>query len=131
MTTEPDDGGDDDDALLARFARLRERDAGTAPNFNAVLARTRSSSRQRRALPVPVLAAIGAGAVALLVASAWQWATPPPATPDAVSLALPGWRTPTDTLLANGDDPLQPLPWAALPTAVLGHSTPHRSQETP
>jgi hypothetical protein len=126
MTAEPDD-----DALRARFALLRERDMNTAPHFGALLAHSPSPKRSPRAKAFPALAGIVACAVALLVASAWRSAPSPPSTTDGVSLAWPDWRTPTDTLLTGGDDPLQPLTWAALPTAVLGHPSPHRSQETP
>ena len=122
-TTEPSD-----DALRALFAGLRERDLATVPAFDALLARPKSPERRQRSVPVAALAGVGACAVALLAASLWLWPASQRAMPDEVSPALPGWNTPTDSLLADGA--LQP-PWAALPTAALGQPSPHRSLETP
>lgn len=126
MTTDPVDPNDPD--LHARFRALREGDLAAAPEFNVLLARAaaRAKLAHRHAVPTPAWAAgLGVAAVAVAI---WLIPGPRPATADLDALALPGWRTPTDSLLAAAD-PMQRPSWTALPTAALGQPSFNRSPE--
>jgi len=121
-----------DPDLRAQFAALRERELAAAPEFEVMLAGTmvRATPSRRRAIPRPGwAAALGVAALAMAV---WLVPAPRPTTSAPDSLALPGWRTPTDSLLADAADPLQRQSWSwtTLPTAALGPSFLPASPET-
>ncbi len=127
MTMAPADSTDPD--LRAQFAAMRERDLAAAPEFEAVLARAavRRTPAHRRFAPRPAwVAGFGVAAVAIAV---WLIAGPSPSAPEPGALALPGWRTPTDSLLADAGDSLGRPSWAALPTAALGQPLFHPTPE--
>ncbi len=115
--------------LHAQFGALRERDLTAAPEFEVVLARAAVRARPppARRLSRPTWAA--GLAVAVVAVAIWVVPRQRPASPDDGALALPGWRTPTDSLLADAGDPLQRSSWAALPTAGLGQPSFNRSEE--
>lgn len=124
MTTDPID-----DDLQARFRVLREHDLGTAPDLERLLARVASPAVRTRSSmrPMPAWAA-GLG-VAAIACGLWLMPGPHRATPNAVALAMPGWRMPTDTLLADAGNPLNPAGWTSLPTAALGRPSFNRLPE--
>ena len=124
------DRGEPTDAeLRAQFAVLRERELAVVPEFDAVLAgataRATRSSCHAMARPAWA-AAIG---VAALTIAVWLVPGPRPTTVPPDALTLPGWRTPTDSLLVDTADPLQRTSWTALPTAVLGQPFLHPAPE--
>lgn len=127
MSTDSGDSTDPD--LRAQFGRLRERDLAATPEFDAVLARAavRRTPAHRRSLPRPAWVA-GSGVAAVAIA-AWLIAGPSPSTSEPDALALPGWRTPTDSLLADAGDPMGRPSWATLPTAALGQPLLHPAPE--
>lgn len=106
--------------LLARFRALRDHDFEAAPEFDVLLAPAAAHPRpaRRRAVPMPAWAA-GLGVLAVPIA-VWLIPSPRPTASDLDALALPGWRTPTDSLLADAAIPLQRASWTTLPTAALG-----------
>ena len=119
MTPDPEDRD-----LVERFAALRAHDLAEAPAFDVVWARAaaRAARRPRATLPVRAwMAVCGAAAVVLGV---WLVAGGPIGSRDADPAALPGWQTPTDSLLAGVGDALHGPSWASLPTTGLGPSLP-------
>jgi len=123
-----DRGEPTDPELRAQFAVLRERELAVAPEFDAVLAgvTARATPSRRRAMPRPAWAA--ALGVAALVIAVRLVPGPRPTSSSPDALTLPGWRTPTDSLLVDVADPLR-ASWTALPTAVLGQPFLHPAPE--
>lgn len=114
MTIEPTDPD-----LHARFRALREHDLASLPGFDAVWARAAARARPTRPFVVPMRAVAAFAGIAAVTLTLWLIVSLP-APPNLDALALPGWRTPTDTLLAGAGDPFHSASWAALPTAGLG-----------
>lgn len=120
MTIDPIDSD-----LQARFRALREQDLAAPPDMESLLAR--AAPARPPVVPMPAWAAgLGVAVVALVL---WLMPGPRPATPGAVALASPGWRMPTDSLLADAGDPLHLAAWTSLPTAALGRLSFNRSPE--
>jgi RNA polymerase sigma factor (sigma-70 family) len=115
MTPDPEDRD-----LAERFAALRAHDLAEAPGFDVVWAKAaaRVASTPRATLPMRALTAAGAAAVVLI--GVWLVASGPDGSRDAEPNGLPGWRMPTDTLMAGTGDALHGPSWASLPTAGLG-----------
>ena len=124
MTIEPTDTD-----LHARFRALREHDLAFVPGFDVVWARTAARARPARPFAVPTRAVAAAASIAAVALTLWLVVSPRPAPPNLDAVALPDWRTPTDTLLAGAGDPLQSPSWATLPTAALGPTSFNRSRE--
>jgi hypothetical protein len=116
------DGEDRD--LAERFAALRAHDRAEAPGFDVVWARAtaRSASKTRAALPMR--AWVAAGAAAVVSIGVWLFASGPNDPHGALPTGFPGWRMPTDALIAGAGDALRGPSWASLPTAGLGPSLP-------
>ena len=119
-----------DQVLQRQFAALREHELAIAPEFEAIWARALERARRPKPMSVPAPAWVAAAVVAALAVPAWLVLRTPPAPATVASFALPAWQTPTDSLLANAEDPLQPPSWATLPTAALGQPSFNRSLET-
>lgn len=124
MTIDPIDSD-----LQARFRALREQDLAAPPDMESLLARTVARAAPARAPVVPMPAGAAGLGVAVVALVLWLMPGPRPATPDAVALASPGWRMPTDSLLADAGDPLHLTAWTSLPTAALGRPSFNRSPE--
>ena len=124
MTTGPTDPD-----LHARFRALREHDLASVPGFDAVWARAAARAQRTRRFAVPMRAVAAATGIAVVTLTLWLTVSPRPAPPNLDAVALPDWRTPTDTLLAGAGDPLQSPSWATLPTATLGPPSFNRSRE--
>jgi hypothetical protein len=119
-----------DDDLQRQFAALREHELAAAPEFEAMWARAAVRARHAKPTSVPAPAWVAAAVVAALAISGWLVVRTPPVPTTLASIALPGWQTPTDSLLANADDPLPQPSWSTLPTASLGPSSFNRPLET-
>lgn len=85
-------GPDDDRNLQGRFAELRRQDAGSAPEFPALL-RRRAKRPGSRALS---RLAVGVACVLVIAVALARFHSRPPAKPVP---ALTEWRSPTDFLL--------------------------------
>lgn len=118
MTMTPAEPTDLD--LRAPFEALRRRDLAAAPEFDTVLARAAARATPSRRSAAPRAAWALALTVAVAAIAVWLVPGPMPMTSAPDSLALPGWRTPTDSLLADANDPLHGPSWTAVPTAALG-----------
>lgn len=96
-----------DDDLRARFQRLREHEARSAPDFDAVLRRDGAGRPLRRGrLWAPALAV--AIATALVVA---LWPRKAPMPPETALWTAGDWAMPTDVLLElPGSELLRELP---------------------
>jgi hypothetical protein len=105
----------DDSEIRQRFARLREADQESAPNFAQTYGRTRARRSMRtirrvRPLVIAAAAAVAIAAVALLYARS---SSPSAGTPEITT-----WRAPTDVLLRTpGSELLGEMP--ALGASVL------------
>jgi hypothetical protein len=125
MTTEPNDPD-----LHARFCALREHDLASVPGFDTVWARAAARARPTGQFAVPMRAVAAVAGIAAVTLTLWLIVSPRPAPPNLDAVALPGWRTPSDTLLAGAGDPFHSPSWATLPTAGLGQPFFNRPLET-
>lgn len=118
-----------DPDLHAQFRALRDHDLVAVPGFDVVWARAAAQARPSRVLAVPMRVGAAAAGVAAVALTLWLTLIPRPAPPILDPMALPGWRTPTDTLLAGAGEPFQSPSWATLPTARLGQPSFNRPPE--
>ena len=114
MTGEPVDAD-----LRRQFLALRELDMAAAPEFDAVWARALQGGRARASVS-PWRGRSAAAAIAASAATVWLTLASPPAPPDLATVTLPGWRTPTDSLMVVAGDPLPPALRTGFPTDGLG-----------
>ena len=124
MTSDP---GDAD--LREALHALRHRDEAEVPAFESLWTRALTQAGRARRIPAPARAWAAGGSLAAVALGFWLILSPQPTPPDLAPVALPGWRMPTDSLLAGSGDPLQRLSWATLPTDELGRSSFNRSGE--
>jgi hypothetical protein len=116
-----------DPDLRPLFRALRDQDFARVPALENILARAAAQAPRTRQVPMRGWA--GVSGVAVVAIGIWLILSPRPVPSDLDSLALPGWRTPTDSLLADAGDPSQRPSWATLPTAGLGRPSLNRSRE--
>ncbi len=121
---------DTDTDLDKWFQGLQDQDRAAAPAFESLLARApaaRASARKSRSRGAPAWAA---GGFALLATAGLFLILQRPANvPDASTVALPAWQSPTDFLLASPDNSLRRLSWTPTPTSGLDQPTLIRTQE--
>jgi hypothetical protein len=110
----------DDDHLRQHFARLREFDRNTAPDFAQTCARARSRRRSRaihRVRPVVIAAAAAVVLTAIWLGNTRSFSSVP------VTPTIATWRAPTDVLLRTpGSELLGEMP--ALSASVLDKMIP-------
>lgn len=97
----------EDDSLQRRFAEMREDESGNAPDLDAVLARALARKRAPARSNHRALAA--AAAVVLALGLGWasiRLRAHSSAIPDAASVAISQWRSPTAFLLEGPSDAL-------------------------
>ncbi len=115
MTNTPADAD-----LRERFRELREHDDAAVPEFEFAPAPAPARHPHARRILVAGLAWAAVGLMATVALTTWLMLAPPPAAPDLAAVALPAWRTPTDSLLASTGAPVRRLAWSTLPTDELG-----------
>ena len=121
---------DPDADLRTRFGELRADDHAAVPPFDVTCVSVPSRTRAQTRTGFWPGAAWVAGGLAV-ASTAGLWLAFQPAALDRSQGALPAWKTPTDTLLADAGDPFQRLSWATLPTNELGRPTFTHYREVP
>ena len=120
---------DPDADLRTRFGELRADDHAAVPPFDGCIGEQMPMPTLTRARWWPAGAWVASGLAVVTTAGLWLLLQPPAFDP--AEAALPAWKTPTDTLLADAGDPFQRLSWATLPTNELGRPTFTHYREVP